>query len=97
MNLDKIPPDFHYILHFLFFSFSYVINFLGSIGNQSLFIKFFSPVYSPGESEMIARPVVVDLNKILQSLMVCRIHATAFGEDLDYSSFMGLGIQLAES
>ena len=46
---------------------------------------------------MIARPVVVDLNKILQSLIVCRIHATTFGEDLDCSSLMGLGIQLAES
>ena len=97
LNLDKRPPDFHYILHFLFFSFSYVINFLGSIGNQSLLIKFSSPVYSPGKSEMIARPEVVDRNKILQSLKICRIRATTFGEDLDCFSLMGLGIQLAES
>lgn len=50
-----------------FFSFSYVINFSGSIENQSLFIKISSPIYSPGKSKIIARPVVVDLNKILQS------------------------------
>lgn len=85
-----------YYTSFFFFSFSYVINFLGSIENQSLFIKFSSPVYSPGKSKMIARPVAVDLNKNVQCLIVCRIYATTFGKHFG-RSLTGLGIQLAGS